>query len=294
MYTEKQIQLVMWMPKPTDSDEYCHLVLDTLRNLMDVCKENVVVEQETWSIAPLMNPTGMTRAYMYDATNLDRWQQDKKLMCNDCTNIDVKADYVTEKKAKRAIRAYARIHDLRPKEFQGQNLEIVVEIPRSCWQKISADDFKAAVQTASCTLSATYTAIDQDWLCPAGDAPFVYFARKEEGVNLDHCIPAICWAEFLPLSRIADSEAVLSAQIPNWQWQTVQGNNQQYVWIQCSEDIWKPKIASRMLFRKHFFASFPPLDFAMLAEHKNMMMYRELIPWMPLLETEQEQVELNK
>jgi len=41
MYTEKQIQLVMWMPKPTDSDEYCHLVLDTLRNLMDVCKENV-------------------------------------------------------------------------------------------------------------------------------------------------------------------------------------------------------------------------------------------------------------
>lgn len=24
MYTEKQIQLVMWMPKPTDSDEYCH------------------------------------------------------------------------------------------------------------------------------------------------------------------------------------------------------------------------------------------------------------------------------
>jgi hypothetical protein len=89
MYTEKQIQLVMWMPKPTDSDEYCHLVLDTLRNLMDVCKENVVVEQETWSIAPLMNPTGMTRAYMYDATNLDRWQQDKKLMCNDCTNIDV-------------------------------------------------------------------------------------------------------------------------------------------------------------------------------------------------------------
>jgi len=32
----------------------------------------------------------------------------------------------------------------------------------------------------------------------------------------------------------------------------------------------------------------------MLAEHKNMMMYRELIPWMPLLETEQEQVELNK
>lgn len=73
----KQIQLVMWMPKPTDSDEYCHLVLDTLRNLMDVCKENVVVEQETWSIAPLMNPTGMTRAYMYDATNLDRWQQDK-------------------------------------------------------------------------------------------------------------------------------------------------------------------------------------------------------------------------
>jgi len=128
----------------------------------------------------------------------------------------------------------------------------------------------------------------------AGDAPFVYFARKEEGVNLDHCIPAICWAEFLPFSRIADSEAVLSAQIPNWQWQTVQGNNQQYVWIQCSEDIWKPKIASRMLFRKHFFASFPPLDFAMLAEHKNMMMYRELIPWMPLLETEQEQVELNK
>ena len=157
-----------------------------------------MVEQETWSIAPLMNPTGMTRAYMYDATNLDRWQQDKKLMCNDCTNIDVKADYVTEKKAKRAIRAYARIHDLRPKEFQDQNLEIVVEIPRSCWQKISVDDFKAAVQTASCTLSATYTAIDQDWLCPAGDAPFVYFARKEEGVNLDHCIPAICWAEFLP------------------------------------------------------------------------------------------------
>ena len=149
MYTEKQIQLVMWMPKPTDSDEYCHLVLDTLRNLMDVCKENVVVEQETWSIAPLMNPTGMTRAYMYDATNLDRWQQDKKLMCNDCTNIDVKADYVTEKKAKRAIRAYARIHDLRPKEFQDQNLEIVVEIPRSCWQKISVDDFKAGTSTTA-------------------------------------------------------------------------------------------------------------------------------------------------
>lgn len=297
MYSESQIQVMISVPSMEDKTAYCQTLLDKLRCLVDVNRATIPVVNEEWMIWPLEDPTSNMRVYSYASPHFDDWFQDKPNMCIDCACIEVKVGYQIKQKKQRFITAFARIHDLRPEEEAFPELEIRIGIPRTLWKEMNQDAFIEVIQETCCTLGATYAAIDQEWLCPncVSDSPFMYFSsRSDDDSYFTRYIPAVCWAQFLPISRISDYESVVSCDIPYCKLKPIRYGAQTYVWIQFSADIWKPAIDDRIAFRKHLSSSFPELDFEKLAEHSSIRQYQEEIFWMPLFETEQKMLDLYK
>ena len=297
MFSEGQVQVMISVPAMRNKTAYCQTVLDELRRLIAISRASTPAVSEEWSIWPLVNPESCMRVYSYASPSLDGWLQDKPSMCNDCACIEVNVAYQLKLK-KRFITAFARIYDSRPKEeIAFPELEIRISIPRSLWKQMNQDAFIEGVQEACCTLGATYAAIDQERLCPTGvaDSLFMYFsADSDDDYHFTRYIPAVCWAQFLPISRISDYESVTSCDIPYCKLKPIHYGDQAYVWIQLSSDIWKPDIDARIAFRKHFSSSFPALDFHKLAEYPSAPQCQEEIYWMPLLEDEQKKLKLYK
>lgn len=294
MYLESQIQLTISVPSASVGPAYGHLVLDELRNLVDICQVTVQSTKEQWTVWPLKDPTSVVQVYSYTRQNMNDWQQDKGHMLLDCACVEVTVELLTFKGKHRTITGFARIHDLRPIEFRDPELEIHLNVPRSCWNEIDVHSFVEVVQNACCTLGATYAAIDREIVCPncISDAPFMYFSIGDNLSKLESYIPAVCWAQFLPFSRINCKKKLVSIEenIPNCRAVFIHHNDKDYAWIQFDESIWTPSMDARIAFRKHFRHSFPALNFQEIADHSKMHVYQEIIKWMPLFEEEKEQL----
>lgn len=297
MYSESRIQMMISVPSMDDKAAYCKMLLDELRRLVDVIQTSISVVDEEWMIWPLEDPASDMRVYSYASPSFDNWLQDKPNMCIDCACIEVKVGCQIKQKKQRFITAFARVHDLRPVSEPFSELEIRMEIPRSLWKEMDLDAFVERVQETCCTLGATYAAIDQEWLCPncVSDSPFMYFSSNNgDNSRYMRYIPAVCWAQFLPISRISNYESVMACSISYCMLKPIQHGTRNYVWIQFFADVWKPSVEDRIAFRKYLSSSFPELDFQKLAEHSSIRQYQEEIYWMPLIENEQKSLNLYK
>lgn len=315
MPTESIVQLILSIPCASISSTYCSDVLDEMRNLADACKLTLPVSTERWESWPLKqhplmrayNDSGndtnrwyqeidqcaLIRAYTYSGDDMDRWYQEKSAMMNDCACISASLYIPCERKTPREISIFARIHDTRAVKETYPEQEVRMEIPRSCWNAMDKDALIAAVQRACCTLQATYAAIDQAGFCPLGVSGALFMSCSHHA-PFEACLPAICWAQWVPFGRIQYHGDKMSfiRNAPNCRSQLIRYHDRDYAWIQLNDDIWKPSMETRLAFRKYFRDSFPALDLSEVAASKKMQFHSLLVDWMPLLAEEQEQVKL--
>ena len=291
MASERQIQLMISVAPIGNRLDYCQRVLDGLRCLANACQVNTLANEEKWMIWPLKNPTSEMRIYTLSGLSLDDWYRYKLDMCSDCACIEVEIAFSAKKK--KVISFFARIYDLRPSDETTQELEIRFSIPRSLWNEMDQNYFIKEFRKKCCSLNAIYAAVDQEWLCPTcvSDAPFMYFASSD-CIKASY-IPAICWAQLLPLSRIKHAETMLAHSTPFCESIPIYNGSQNYIWLQLRDDIWHPSIETRIAFRKFLSPSFPTLDYSKLREHASLQFFQEEICWMPLLDDEKEKLQLD-
>lgn len=273
MFAENLIGLLISVPDTAITVHYSETLLMEMRKLLDLCEMNYPHYEERWGIAPASyyrgNLHSTERVYTYTSSTVNQWYNELHQLKQDCESIMASAHVFSSQQKKYEIRIYGRVENITMYSREHAPREIRMEISRSVWNALDKHRFIEAIHHTCCTLNATYASIDHEALSiPALEhARFIEYSENQNMVDLETCMPDICWGQFITAQRInntASFNALIEAA-PCEKKFLVTDNGQKAAWLQLDYDIWKPTAESRMDLRRHFDASLPILSIEKMA-----------------------------